>query len=96
VKRLVAALAVLSVACAPSCGYRAVYGGADGERVHVVLARSVVADTIAAGEVVSGVREELAREGALSSGDGSTKAATRSPRDRRPGEGTFPSRGPPR
>jgi hypothetical protein len=59
----------LGLLCA-ACGYHAVYGGADGERVHVVLARSVVADAVAAGEVVSGVREELAREGALAAGDG--------------------------
>jgi hypothetical protein len=62
-------LAALGLLCA-ACGYHAVYGGADGERVHVVLARSVVADAVAAGEVVSGVREELAREGALAAGDG--------------------------
>jgi hypothetical protein len=62
-------LAALGLLCA-ACGYHAVYGGADGERMHVVLARSVVADAVAAGEVVSGVREELAREGALAAGDG--------------------------
>lgn len=67
--RRLAALSALALLC-PACGYHAVYGGADGERMHVVLARSVVADAVAAGEVVSGVREELAREGALAAGDG--------------------------
>ena len=59
-----AGFAALAVLCT-ACGYRAVYGGEGGERLHVVLARSVVVDAIAAGEVVSGVREELARAGAL-------------------------------
>jgi hypothetical protein len=53
-----------------SCGYHAVYGGGDTERFHVVLSRSIVADAMAAGEVVSGVREALAKEGALAGGDG--------------------------
>ncbi len=53
-----------------SCGYHPVYGGHEGERFHVVLSRSIVADAIAAGEVVSGAREALAREGALAGGDG--------------------------
>jgi hypothetical protein len=39
-------------------------------KLHVVLARSLVADAVAADEVLSGVREELARDGALASGDG--------------------------
>jgi hypothetical protein len=52
-----------------SCGYRAVYGG-QSERFHVVLASSLVADAMAASEVVSGVREALAKEGALAGGDG--------------------------
>jgi hypothetical protein len=63
---IVAALAALAAA---SCGYRAVYG-ADTERVHVVQVRAEVADAVAADEVTSGVREELAREGALEGGDG--------------------------
>jgi hypothetical protein len=52
------------------CGYRAVYGGEGGERLHVVLARAAVASAAAADEVTSGVREELAREGGLAAGDG--------------------------
>ena len=57
-----------------ACGYHALYGGnsADpsGSKLHVVLVRSVVADAIASDEVVSGVREELAKDGALAAGDG--------------------------
>jgi hypothetical protein len=52
------------------CGYHAVRGGADAHGLHVVLARSLVADAIASDEVVSGAREELVREGVLASGDG--------------------------
>jgi hypothetical protein len=70
VKRRAPALVAVAAALSAACGYHAVYGRAGAERVHVVLARSVVADAVAAGEVVSGVREELAREGALASGDG--------------------------
>ena len=51
------------------CGYHAVYGSEGSERLHVVLARAVVADAVAADEVVSGVREELARSGSLAAGD---------------------------
>jgi hypothetical protein len=61
-KRLLAAL-LLS-----GCGYHAVYGG-ETERLHVVLKRSLVADAVATDEVVSGVREALAREGALAAGE---------------------------
>jgi hypothetical protein len=60
-----------------ACGYRPLYGGGaaggasgDGARLHVVLVRSIVPDAIASDEVVSGVREELARDGALAAGDG--------------------------
>jgi hypothetical protein len=56
-----------------SCGYHAVRGGANGgngQGLHVVLARSLVADAVASDEVVSGAREELAREGVLVPGDG--------------------------
>jgi len=63
--RALLALALL----APACGYHPVYGG-DSERFHVVLVRSLVPDAVASDEVVSGVREVLAREGALSAGDG--------------------------
>ena len=73
VARAASALLLLTAAC----GYRPLYGGTaaggagrDGARLHVVLVRSVVPDAIASDEVVSGAREELAREGALAAGDG--------------------------
>jgi hypothetical protein len=52
------------------CGYRAVYGGGNPERMHVKLVRTLVPDAIASDEVASGAREELARQGALEAGDG--------------------------
>jgi hypothetical protein len=52
-----------------SCGYRPVYGG-PVDRFHVVLSRSLVTDAVACADVVSGVREALAKEGALAGGDG--------------------------
>jgi hypothetical protein len=51
------------------CGYRAVYGDG-GERLRVVLVRSLVPDAVASDEVVSGLRDALAREGALAGGEG--------------------------
>jgi hypothetical protein len=57
-----------------SCGYRAVYGGEAPLRVHVMLARTLVPDAVASDEVVSGLREELLRAGALESGDGWPRA----------------------
>lgn len=59
------ALALLVV----SCGYRPLLLG-ESARLHVTLARSLVADAIAADEVVSGAREQLARDGALAGGEG--------------------------
>jgi len=65
-----AALALLLVSGAlASCGYRSVHGGA-AEHLHVVLSESKVPDAVASDEVLAGVREELARGGALASGDG--------------------------
>jgi hypothetical protein len=67
---------VLLVALSPcvfllfACGYRAVYGGDSPQRLHVKLVRSLVVDAVASDEVASGVREELARAGALEGGDG--------------------------
>ncbi len=55
------------VACA--CGYRPVYGGSTEGALHVKLVRSLVADVVAGDEVASGVREELARAGALAPGE---------------------------
>jgi hypothetical protein len=52
------------------CGYHALYAAPEGERLHVALARALVADAAAADEVLSGAREVLAKEGALAPGDG--------------------------
>lgn len=52
------------------CGYHAVHGGGSSERFAVVLSRTNVPDVVASDEVVAGVREELARAGALASGEG--------------------------
>jgi hypothetical protein len=60
----------LSLLLAAACGYHAAYGGAGEERLHVKLVRAQVADAIASDEVTSGVREELARGGALEAGEG--------------------------
>jgi hypothetical protein len=57
----------LSAGCF-SCGYAPVYA-ARAEALHVKLVRAQVADVVAADEVASGVREELARAGALASGE---------------------------
>jgi hypothetical protein len=51
-----------------ACGYQAAYSGQPG-RLHVKVVRSLVADAVAADEVASGVREQLARAGALESGE---------------------------
>jgi hypothetical protein len=53
-----------------ACGYHAVYGDGAPQRLHVKLVRSLVVDAVASDEVAAGVREELARAGALDSGDG--------------------------
>ncbi len=53
-----------------SCGYVPVHGGAAPEHLHVVLSESKVPDAVASDEVLAGLREELARGGALASGDG--------------------------
>jgi hypothetical protein len=68
--RQVTLLIFWSCCCLLSCGYHAVYGGQDGERLHVKVMRSMVPDAIAADEVAAGVREQLAREGALEAGEG--------------------------
>ncbi|MBV9945884.1 MAG: hypothetical protein JOZ69_03450 [Myxococcales bacterium] len=69
---LVAALAVGPVL---GCGYRPVYGGAEArERFHVRLVRTLVTDGLAGQELLAGLREGLAREGALAAGDGWPRA----------------------
>jgi hypothetical protein len=63
------ALVGLSLVCLVSaCGYQPVYGAQQGA-LHVKVVRSAVADAVAADEVASGVREELARAGALAPGE---------------------------
>jgi hypothetical protein len=53
------------------CGYHAVHGGQAGaDRLHVRLVSARVADPTTADELLSGVREGLAREGLLAPGDG--------------------------
>jgi hypothetical protein len=52
------------------CGYHALHGGDADARLHVTMVRSHVANAAAADEVVQGVREALARDGALAPGDG--------------------------
>ena len=65
-----AALTVGALASFTGCGYRAQYADAAGEKLHVTLVSARVADAIAGDEVVSGVRDALAREGALAAGQG--------------------------
>ena len=59
-------VAAVSLAAA-GCGYQADYAQRAPERFSVVVTEARSADAIAAGEVASGVRDELARRGALSS-----------------------------
>ena len=63
-------LVLLVLTLLSGCGYRALYAAPDGERLHVALARSLVPDAVASDEVLSGLREQLAREGALAGGGG--------------------------
>jgi hypothetical protein len=65
---IVSSVAVLVLTSA--CGYRALAAGPDAEGLHVILARSIVADAVASDEVVSGAREALARQGMLRPGGG--------------------------
>jgi hypothetical protein len=51
-----------------ACGYQPVYA-AHGDPLHVKLVRSEIADPVAADEVAAGLREELARAGALAPGE---------------------------
>lgn len=52
-----------------ACGYHAVHGGPPAERFSVVLASSNIPEAVAGDEVVAGVRDELARSGALGTGE---------------------------
>lgn len=51
-----------------ACGYRPIHGASAPERFSVVLASTNVPDAVASDEVVAGVRDELARAGALAAG----------------------------
>jgi hypothetical protein len=51
------------------CGYHAVYAAGPPGKLRVVVVSSLQPDAVAADEVASGVREELARAGALAGGD---------------------------
>ncbi len=59
-------LFLLGVLLAGGCGYQAEYAQRASERFSVVVTEAKNADAIAADEVASGVRDELARRGALS------------------------------
>lgn len=62
--------AVVGTVLAASCGYREVNAHGPIEAWHVVVTRASIADSLAADEVASGVRDELARAGVLSPGEG--------------------------
>ncbi len=63
---------VLVAGLVVSCGYQAVYGGASPGRLHVRVVRNLAPDAIE--EVASGMRELLARAGALAPGEGFPRA----------------------
>jgi len=65
------ALAAYAVTAVSACGYAPVYGGGRRatESFYVHLAQSSVPDAVTADEVVAGVRDELARHGALAERD---------------------------
>jgi len=65
----VGAALIVAAACA-SCGYAPVHTGVADDHLHVVLSTSRVPDAVASDEVLAGVREELARGGALAAGEG--------------------------
>jgi hypothetical protein len=69
-RRPLALLALLTLPSLPGCGYHSVYAAGPPGKLHVTLARTLVADAVAADEVAAGVREELAKAGALESGEG--------------------------
>jgi hypothetical protein len=67
---LLAAAAALCLHALNACGYQSIYAAGAPGRLHVKVVRSLVADAVAADEVASGAREELARAGALEAGEG--------------------------
>jgi hypothetical protein len=60
----------MAVTMLSACGYHAVYGDGATTKLHVVLVRTLIPDVVASDEVVAGLREELARAGALEAGEG--------------------------
>jgi len=60
----------LAIALLVSCGYTPLASAPSGEKLHVVLSASNVPDAVASDEVLAGVRDELAKAGALEPGDG--------------------------
>ena len=63
-------LAAFGVAIVACSGYRVIRTQGSGEAFHVAVVRVLEADALAADEVASGVRDELARAGALTAGEG--------------------------
>lgn len=62
-------LPLLALLTSTGCGYRPVNDVRGDEKLAVVLASSQVPDAAVSDEVVVGVREELAKSGALAPGD---------------------------
>ncbi len=63
------ATAIALLLVTSSCGYRSVAARSGSEKLSVVLVSSNVPDAVASDEVLAGVRDELARAGALESGN---------------------------
>jgi hypothetical protein len=53
-----------------ACGYQPVYAAGPQAKLRVAVVRSLVPDAVAADEVAAGMRDELARAGALQAGEG--------------------------
>jgi len=67
-KRTLVAFAFAFSLLLAACGYDPVHASTSAERFAVVLAGSNVPDVAASDEVLAGVRDELARRGALAAG----------------------------
>ncbi len=80
------ALVVALATSALACGYRPVNEGTP-ERLHLALVRAAAADATTNDEVLSGAREELAREGALAAGTGYPRVEIEVLREDEAGEG---------
>jgi hypothetical protein len=70
IRRIIAAACLVTAVSTSACGYRPVYGTGTPSRLHVKLVRTLIADAVASDEVTAGLREELARAGALEGGEG--------------------------